>query len=371
MSDRALRIVPGYGASLRSQLAAIGWTQAELSSKSGVSRQPISRAINHDEVSDRTKKKLAAALQRAPAERRVSTWPDTRSPARIFGKALCDASDLVAWADRRESQSLLPLLIRRLIRATAPRVTEFHIRTGEGVHLEGWDGIVRNDQDTPFVPKGASGWELSVAARAHAKAEKDYRKRSEDSKPLVAEDTTLVFVTLRRWGGKDVWAAEKTEEGPWRRVKVLDADDVAAWLEEAPAVHTWLSIQIGKIPPGTNDLEAYWNEWSGATRPALTPALVLSGRGKSVAEMHRRLAKISGQAVAIRAESRDEAIAWMYCVLQELSPVRAESVLARCLVVESPEALRHLTGAHSPLVLVPTFDPEGSLPLPQGRGTQL
>lgn len=358
MSDQALRILPGYGASLRRQLAAIGWTQAALSSRSGVSRQPISRAINHDEVSERTKKKLAAALERAPAEQRVSPRHGMRSPTPVFGKALCDASDLVAWADRRESQSLLPLLIRRLIRGTAPRVAEFHIRTGEGVHLEGWDGIVRNEQDTPFVPKGPSGWEMSVAAGPRGKAERDYRKRSEDGKPLVPKDTTLVFVTLRRWGGKDVWATEKTESGPWRRVKVLDADDIAAWLEEAPAVHSWLSIQIGKIPPGTNDLEAYWTEWSGATRPALTPAMVLSGRDEVVAELHRRLAHISGQALGIRAESREEAIAWMYCAIRVLPPERAESILARCLVVESPEALRHLTGARPPLVLVPRFDPE-------------
>ena len=320
MSDRSLRVIPGYGASLRSQLAAIGWSQSKLASKSKVNRQTISRAINHDTISERTKKKLAAALERAPAERRVSTRPSTRSQAPILGKALCDASDLVAWAGRRESQSLLPLLIRRLIRATATRVTEFHVRTGEGVHLEGWDGIVRNEQDTPFVPEGTSGWEMSVAARPQTKAEKDYQKRSEDSKPLVAEDTTFVFVTLRRWGGKDVWAREKSESGPWRHVKVLDADDVAAWLEEAPAVHNWLSIQIGKIPPGTNDLEAYWNEWSGATRPALTPAIVLSGREEAVAEMHRRLANISGRAVSIRAESRGEAIAWMYCAIRGLPP---------------------------------------------------
>ena len=358
MSDRTRRVVPGYGTSLRSQLVAIGWSQSRLASESRVSRQTISHAINHDEISKITEKKLAVALGRAPAERPGSLRPGTRSPAPIRGKALCDASDLVAWAGRRESQSLLPLVIRRLIRATAIGVTEFHIRTGEGVHLGGWDGIVRNEQRTPFVPEGTSGWEMSVAKGPRGKAQRDYQKRSEDSTPLVTKETTLVFVTLRRWGGKDVWAAEKTEEGPWRCVKVLDADDVAAWLEEAPAVHTWLSIQIGKIPPGTNDLEAYWNEWSGATRPALTPELVLSGRGKAVAEMHRRLANISGQAVAIRAESREEAIAWMYCVIQELPPERAESILARCLVVESPEALRHLTGAHSPLVLVPTFDPE-------------
>ena len=358
MSDRTLRAVPGYGASLRSQLAAIGWTQSRLSSESGVSRQTISRAINHDEISERTERTLAAALGRAPAEGRVSTRHGTRSPAPILGKALCHASDLVAWAGRRESQSLLPLVMVRLIRATATRVTEFHIPTGEGVHLPGWDGIVRNGRETPFVPEGTSGWEMSVAAGPKGKADRDFQKRSEDSRPLVREDTTLVFVTLRRWGGKDVWAAEKTEEGPWRRVKVLDADDVAAWLEEAPAVHTWLSIQIGKIPPGTNDLEAYWDEWSGATRPALTPEIVLSGRDEAVTEMHRRLSDVSGQAFAVRAESREEAIAWMYCVIRDLPPEKTDSILARCLVVESPEALRHLTGARPPLVLVPRFDPE-------------
>ena len=253
---------------------------------------------------------------------------------------------------------MFPLLIRRLIQATAPRVTEFHIPTGEGVQLPGWDGIVRNEQETPFVPEGTSGWEMSVAAGPQGKAERDYRKRSEDSRPLVPEDTTVVFATLRRWGGKDVWAGDKTDEGQWRRVKVLDADDVAAWLEEAPAVHTWLSIQIGKIPPGTNDLEVYWDEWSGATRPALTPEIVLSGRAREVAEMHRRLSDASGQTVAVRAESREEAIAWLYCAIQDLPPEKAESILARCLVVESPEALRQLTSARPPLVLVPRFDPE-------------
>ena len=137
MSDRTLRVVPGYGASLRSQLASIGWSQSRLASESRVSRQTISRAINHDEVSRRTEQTLAATLGRAPADRRGSTRRARGSPAPILGKALCDASDLVAWAGRRESQSLLPLVIRRLIRATAIGVTEFHVRTGEGVQLPG------------------------------------------------------------------------------------------------------------------------------------------------------------------------------------------------------------------------------------------
>ena len=274
------------------------------------------------------------------------------------GGALCDGTDLVAWAGRRESQSLLPLLIRRLIRATTTPETECRIRTGEGIHLPGWDGIVHADRGSAFVPMGASGWEMSVGRNPGEKAEENWKKRTKVPGALVATETTFVFVTLRRWPGKEEWAARKIDDGPWRHVRVLDADDLAAWLEEAPAVHTWLSIQLEKIPAGTNDLDAYWKDWSGETRPALTPAVLLSGRVKEVAEMHRRLSDVSGQAIAVQAESREEAIAWTYCVIRDLPSETADSILARCLVVESPEAFRQLTGARAPLVLVPRFDLE-------------
>ena len=289
MDERTIRTVPGYGASLRQQLEAIGWTQGRLASESSTSRQTVSRAINRDEVSDRTRARLDAALRRAPARRRSKRRHGVGSVVPVLGRALCDGTDLVAWADRRAAQSLLPLAIRRLVQATGLGVSKLTMRTGEGVHLSGWDGIVHADRGSTFVPKGASGWEMSVGRNPGVKAEENWEKRTKAPGALVASETTFVFVTPRRWPGKEEWAARKMDDGPWRDVRVLDADDLAAWLEEAPAVHTWLSIQIGKIPSGTNDLEAYWNDWSGATRPALTPAVILSGRDKAVAEMHRRL----------------------------------------------------------------------------------
>ena len=362
MDDRTIRTVPGYGASLRQQLETIGWTQGRLASESSASRQTISRAINRDEVSDRTRARLDAALRRAPARRHSNRRPGAGSEAGVPGGALCDGTDLVAWASRRESQSLLPLLIRRLIRATATPETEFRIRTGDGVHLPGWDGIVQADEGSRYVPADASGWEMSVAMRPKTAADTNWTKRTRDPAPLTPEDSAFVFVTPRRWPDKDKWVGEKIRQGPWRDVRVYDADDLAAWLEEAPAIHTWLSIEIGKIPPGTNDLESYWNRWSGETRPALTPAVLLSSRDKPVAEMHRRLSDLSGQTLVVQAESREEAVAWMYCVIRDLPSRTADSILARCLVVESPEALRQLTSARAPLVLVPRFDPEELAP---------
>ena len=357
MSDRTIRRAPDYGASLRRQLDAVGWTQARLASESGVSRQTISRAINKDELSDRTKARLDAALARAPAKTQAAQRIRKGSLPRPSA-ALCDATDLEAWADRRAAQSVLPRLVRRLIRATGVRVAKLHVRTDEGVQLSGWDGIVHSDEGTPYVPAGASGWEMSVAMRPRKEADDNWTKRTEDPVPLHPEDSTFVFVTPRRWRDKEKWAYERMRQGPWRDVRVYDADDLAAWLEEAPAHHWWLSIKIGKIPRRARDLRSFWETWSKATSPPLTAPFLLSGRNGAVAELHERLSDVGGQAFAVRTESREEAIAWLYCGIRELGSGQAESILSRCMVVESAEALRHLTAARPPLILVPTFDPE-------------
>ena len=66
----------------------------------------------------------------------------------------------------------------------------------------------------------------------------------------------------------------------------------------------------------------------------------------------------AARAFAVRTESREEAIAWLYCGIRELGSDQAESILSRCLVVDSAEALRRLIAARPPLILVPTFDAE-------------
>lgn len=364
MADNSINLVPGYGASIRRQLEQIGWTQTELAERSGVSRQTVSRALNHDEVSSRTAELIAAALGQV-SERDGSSpsgHPDPESEARseeavLTGQALCDATDLVAWGHRREAQALLPKLVRRLVLATGEMVTEAHFRADEGVQLSGWDGIVRAEGSVPFVPAGPSGWEMGAGAGPKSKAEDDLANRTGQPGPLRPSDTTFMFVTLRRWQDKEEWAREKTNKGPWKQVRVLDADNLASWLESAPAVHTWLSILIGKSPPGAADLESYWETWSEATRPPLSPDLLLAGREDAAAEIRDRLTQ-SEHPIAIRAESRSESIAALYAAVTDLPDREAETILTRALVVETAEALRHLIGTRSSLLLVPRFDAE-------------
>ena len=355
MSERAIRQVQGYGENLRRELATMGWTQAQLAEKSGVSRQTINKAINHDRISEQTMSRIAAVLGNG-FEQPLRVQREPGKPRPILGASLSNATDLRAWADRRQAQGLLPLAIRRLILATGVGVTKLHVRTGEGVHLPGWDGLVHAGRGTAFVPKGSSGWEMSVGTDPKKRAGENWEKRTQDSGTLTPDDATFVFVTPRRWSRKKEWAAQKIDDGPWRDVRVLDADDMAAWLEEAPAVHTWLSIQIGKTPHGIIDLESYWEDWRHVTRPSLSPRFLLSGRQRSVLKLLQRLVATSGRVIGIQAESKGEAVAWLHCTINDLPPDEAEAIRARCVIVESRDAFRHLAAARPPLVVVPTFD---------------
>jgi hypothetical protein len=64
-----------------------------------------------------------------------------------------------------------------------------------------------------------------------------------------------VFVTPRRWRGKENWVTECNAEGIWKRVLAYDADDLETWLESAPAVHAWISSVAGKDPYEAESLE--------------------------------------------------------------------------------------------------------------------
>ena len=362
MKDRIIRTASGYGTELRGKLKELDLTQTWLAREASLSRQTVSRAINRDELSDLTRARIEEAL-RGVGGGRVHRVPgrfphadsNTKAGLAILGDTLCNATDLERWSDRREARDMLPLVVRRLIQATVG-CSKLHVRTNEGVQLSGWDGIVHSERSSQFVPKGRSGWEMSVAKDRRGKAEEDWKTRSTNGQPFQADEASFVFVTSRRWSDKEKWAREKADEGPWRVVRVLDADDLAAWLDDAPAVHVWLSIQIGKRPARVGDLETWWEEWAGGTRPPLTPRFVLAGRDRALETIRQRLLEGPGRTWAIQAESQEEAVACLCCAVLTLETEQAQHLFAGALVVHTADALRSLISAGRPLVLIPMFE---------------
>jgi hypothetical protein len=249
---------------------------------------------------------------------------------KMINATLVDATDLPLWATRRDAQATLPQLLRRLVLAAEARVECIGFRAGEGVQLEGWDGLVEAGPGSAFVPDGVSGWEMGTNRAVKDKADDDYATRSADTLGLDPGRTTFVFVTPRRWRNKAAWAMGKQREGRWKDVRAYDADDLATWLEQTPAVHIWFSMVVGKRPAGVQDLSWYWAGWAGATQPRLSPELVIAGRKSAVDEIQQWL---GGQpsALGVQGATRDETVAFLAAVLQQIPEQERERLLARCV----------------------------------------
>ena len=272
-----------------------------------------------------------------------------------------DATDLVVWADRLDAQAFLPALVRRLILATTTQVSRVGVRSGEGVQLAGWDGIVIAEAGNAFVPEEASVWEMGTNQNPRQKAQDDYEKRTQDSQGVDPAQTTFVFVTPRRWPSKDAWTVERHAEGVWRDVRVYDADDMETWLETAPGVHVWLSVRLGTHPKEALDLESVWEDWSQSTDPSITMQFVLAGRKGLANKVIDWLVKSSETTLALRAESCQEALAVFAAIILDYSGSEREWLLSRIVVVDNVATWNALSLSNETLILIPRFEDDAAL----------
>jgi hypothetical protein len=202
---------------------------------------------------------------------------------------LVDANDLIIWADRLNARSQLPRLVRRLIQATTPSLEHIGFPADEDIQSAGWDGIVKTSVGNDKVPAGVSAWEMGVNKDPKGKADEDYSKRTNNPLGTNISQCTFVFVTPRRWPGKEQWLQDRNAAGKWKEVRAYDANDVITWLEQAPTVHIWLSMLSGRLPDGAISLDAFWEDWTNATKPPIHPNLVLGSLIKEAEQIARWL----------------------------------------------------------------------------------
>jgi hypothetical protein len=288
--------------------------------------------------------------------KRSSVVPAEAAAARPNHALLVDASDLDGWSNRRDAQSMVPQVIRKLVFATTDRSGTVTFSSGEGIQYPGFDGFTDFDSRTSFVPAGPTAWEIGTSGDPAKKAQSDYTSRSEEPLGLDPSQTTFVFVTTRRWPGKTAWAQRRRAEKKWRDVRAYDADDVEAWLELAPAVHAWLSKALGKGADGAIDLPTFTADWLEATKPALPPPFVLAGRDEPAKAINEWLAG-DETSTSVRAETRDEAVAFFGCVVQDLPEDERQRYELRAVVVASESAWQQLAISRDPLILIPLFTP--------------
>lgn len=271
-------------------------------------------------------------------------------------ETLVKAIDLTQWADRLEARSRLPLLIRRLIHATANNIQRIGFPAEEGVQTPGYDGFLVVEKGNAFIPDGCSVWEMGVDKDVKGKADLDYGKRAKEHLDVDPAITTFVFVTPRRWSNKTDWIEERKKDGFWHDVRVYDVDDLEQWLELAPSVHIWISILLGKHPKTAEDIATFWESWSGATSPTLSPQLLTSGRESAINHVGEWLTT-DATVLTVKADTQQEAMAFLAALLYQKSPEERVLWLSRIIIVNNLDTWNHLCAAQTKLFLVPTFNP--------------
>lgn len=266
-----------------------------------------------------------------------------------------DVTNLKNWASRRDCQEFLPLVIRRLIRATISRINSISFPAGDSIVYPGWDGRLVSKEETEYIPEGVSVWEIGTGEDYRKKAEEDYQKRKQNPLGVNPAETTFIFVTPRILTKKDEWAEEKKKEKSWKDVRVYDARDLEEWLEQAPAVGAWLAKLIGIYPEGVLSLEDWWNEWSQVTRPPLAPELVLAGRKEQIEGIQKWL-NSEPSLLTVQAPTKDEAIAFLSAVILSLPENEKEHFLSKGVVISDQEAFRHITTTCKNKLLIPEFE---------------
>lgn len=281
---------------------------------------------------------------------------------------LVNATDLSEWANRLDSKAHLPDLVRRIVHSSLAKLDRIEFRAGEGVSISGFDGIVSTPSGSTYVPDGISVWELGTNVKIKSKADDDYTKRVTDSEGLDTACCTFVFVTPRRWGGKNKWSTLRRKEGIWRDVRVYDADDLEQWLYLTPNVHLWISERLGKHPHNVRSLEDYWKDWSQGTNPPLTPGFILAGRTSFIGTVEKFL-DAPGSTLGLRADSSDEALAVYTASVLCLPEEKQRRYLSRSVIVDEPSAWLRLVTSLTHLVLIPRFEigPEHNSAIRQGH----
>lgn len=370
----------GLGAFIRDQVIPEGMTVADAARALGVSRPTLSRLLNgHIPLSRPMALRMARVFdadaedllrrQRVAGRVRKSPGSAGASAARVppfdvppFLKFT--ARDISLWASTSSARNTLSVLVRTLVNSTTPDLRRADFPGDDNAQRPGWDGQVEAGVVTPWVPDGASGWELSTEREPSRKASRDFGKRLKHPGDLDPTDTTFLFVTPHNWRGKRAWVQKHRDRGAWKDVRAYDAEDLAQWLALSLPAQIWLAGQLplrDAVPRDVQSLDHFWSRWAAATRPTLPSALFARLVAHHAPLLSKWLQSEADRPLVITGPSRDECLAFLACLFQDLAIETRHRDLAA--IIHSPRALKELAVSNQPFIpIVGTDAVEQELP---------
>ena len=263
---------------------------------------------------------------------------------------LITALDLNQWADKKDSEGLMPELMRRLIHASIKDVTRISFPNEDCVDLPGFDGVLETTYLNPYVPVGLSAFEIGTNKGQKSKADGDYNNRIKEISDGEKANTNFVFVIPRKWKAARKWEKEKNEEKRWKSVKVLTAIELEDWLSLCPSVAVWLLAKMGMINSDTtlDSPEGFWKKWAvNAKGMMLDYDIMLGGREGGVNYLISELA--TPNIVSIVSGSTEESLGFSVAAILSCGD---KSLIDRSVIVNDSQTIKELMSQYQNLVII-------------------
>lgn len=151
----------------------------------------------------------------------------------------------------------------------------------------------------------------------------------------------------------DEGAPQEITEADWELVREAIELFVMAleqWLESSIAAQIWLAEKLGLPVSGFETLERFWQRWSSASEPPITPEIFAPSIAAYGATFKTWLEQDSDKPFTAAADSKEEALAFLACLFRDEAVAAQTRDLAA--IFESASTLRRLATSSAPFIPV-------------------
>ena len=263
---------------------------------------------------------------------------------------LITALDLHRWADKKESEVLMPELVRRLIHSSLDGIIRLTMPSGDSVSLPGFDGELETTGCNAFVSCGKTVFEIGTDSKVKGKADKDIDKRNKDIADPEKQKLNYVFVTPRKWANARKWEKVHREKSEWKDVRVLTAVELEDWISQCPGVAAWLATKMGMLNSAfaIDSPDGFWDRWGvNAKGMRLDYDVLLGGREVNVNTLVSYLN--TPNIVTVVSGSTEESLAF---AISAILSCKNESLIDKCIVVKDAQTVYSLMANYQNLIIV-------------------
>lgn len=266
-------------------------------------------------------------------------------------------------SNERDAQGIIPELIGRLVAASVRKPNDIRFPRADSIGQSGEDGYLDTDVGfQSFVPDGTSFWEIGSGADPAAKANRDYKNRTDATPAETRRGSAFIAVTplsaVHAWttDAQKQWRAQKLELEEWRDVRVIDGTRLMEWLSSFPAVERWLAMKMHLPADAIEMPEERWMELSRiGSPPPLTPSLFTANRSHACSKLDDVL---SGSSTLLKVDTHFPAhmADLVSAHIAKMDETTHSEIAGRCLIITKADAWSTLSSLRDHHVFIADFD---------------